>query len=226
MALLAAPSLQRLLREARIFLNQLDPTSSFWSDEELGNYANDAVAQYFQVVNNEAEGQFDTTANLDVVSGVETVALPSDFFEIRSLYAVQGNQNVMLPYRNNLTEGYGTTGTNNAQSYAPDYYFRGSSLVLRPIPQFSQAGFLLMEYTQFPQTMITGGDTLTSGISPTFKELVVKYMCYQAKLKESSVLGGDTYLPIEKHLGSLFSQFKQNVGGRSKYPQFIKPFEP
>lgn len=226
MALLTAPTLQRLLREARIFLNQLDPTSSFWSDEELGNYGNDAVAQYFQVVNSEAEGQFDTTATLDVVAGVETVTLPLDFYEARSLYSVQGGQNIMLSYRNNLTDSYSTTGSNSASNFMPSYYFRQGAIVLRPIPQFTATGALLLEYTQFPQTMITGGDTLTAGISPTFKELVVKYMCYQAKLKESSVLGGDTYLPVEKHLGSLFSQFKQNVGGRSKSPQYIKPFSP
>lgn len=226
MALITAPTLARLLREARIFLNQLDPSSSFWSDEELGNYANDGIAQYFQIVNDEAEGQFDTSVALDVASGVETVALPNDFFEIRALYAVQPQQNVMLRYNNNLTDGYLTALSNSGSSYQPYYYFRGSSIVLRPIPQFTQAGALLLEYTQFPQSLIVGGDSLTSGISPVFKELVVKYMCYQAKLKEASVMGGNSHQALENHLASLVSQFRINVGGRSKYPQFVKPFEP
>lgn len=226
MATITAPTLSRLIREARIFLSQLDPNSSTWSDEELGNYANDAIAQYFAIVNDEAEGQFDTTSSLDIVANTDTVTLPTDFFEIRSLYMVQSTQNVMLSYNNNLTDGYQTTGANSQDSYAPYYYFRGQSLVLRPIPAFSQTGGLLLEYTRFPQSLIVGGDALTSGISPMFKELVVKYMVYQCKLKESSVMGGDTYLPIEKHLGSLVSQFRQNVGGRSKYPQFVKPFSP
>lgn len=132
----------------------------------------------------------------------------------------------MCRYVNNLTDGYLTSDSNSANNYAPYYYFRGASLVLRPIPQFSQTAGLLLEYTQFPQSLITGGDAMTSGISPIFKELVVKYMCYQAKLKEASVIGGDSHRAIEAHLAGLVSQFKQNVGGRSKYPQFVIPFEP
>jgi hypothetical protein len=226
MATLAAPTLQKLIRETRIFLNQLDPNSSFWSDEELTNYANDGVSQFFQIINDEAEGQFDTTASLDLVAGQDTVSLPSDCFEVRSIYVVQSGQNVMCPYKNNVTDGYMTTGTNTSSTYTPYYYFRSGNIVLRPIPQYSQTGGLLVEYTQFPQSLITGGDSLTSGISPVFKELVVKYICYQAKLKEASVMGGDSHRAIEAHLAALLMQFKQSISGRSKYPQFVIPFEP
>jgi hypothetical protein len=215
-----------LIREARIFLNQLNPSNSFWSDEELTNYANDAIRQYFLIVNDQSEGQFDVVANIDIVAGQEAYNLPSDFFEMRALYYVGSTQNTMLRYYNNLSESYETQSVNYTDQYAPYYYFRMQEVVLRPIPGFSQAGGLLLEYTQFPQTLITGGDSMTSAISPVFKELVVKYMCYQAKLKESSVQGTDTYSPVEQHLNTLYEKFKITVGGRSKYPQFVKPFSP
>lgn len=210
----------------RIFLNQPDPKNSFWKDDELTIYINDAIRQYFLVVNENAEGQFDATpVYLNIVSGQEEVDLPTDCFEVRALYKVQSQRNVMLVYDNNLTKSYGTVDNTGGDTYAPSYYFRGESLVLRPVPQFNETAGLLLEYTAFPETLITGQDSMTRGISPVFKELVVKYACYQAKLKESSVRGGDTFLPVERHLSSLFEQFKRSVDNRSKYPQFIKPFD-
>lgn len=233
MATLQSPTLSRLILEARIFLNQPEEANSFWKNNELTIYANDAIRKYFSIINENTEGQFDTTAYLDIVANQDTVDLPTGCYEVRAVYKVQPNQNVMLKYRNNLTEGYLTnpTDASSGNNYSPYYYFRGDSLVLRPVPSFSEVGGaatggLLIEYTHVPDTLIVGGDTMTSKISPVFKELIVKYMCYQAKLKESSVLGGNTYAPVGALLVELERQFKESVGGRSKYPQFIVPFSP
>lgn len=226
MATLSPPTLQRLITEARIFLNQRSPENSFWKDDELTGYINDAIRQYFLVISENAEGQFDRTATLDLVANVETVDLPTDLYEVRALYKTDSDGQWMLQYRNNLTDGYVTNTGTSGPGYRPYYYFRGNSLVLRPIPGGNETAGLLLEYTAFPETLITGQDALTSKISPVFKELVVKYCCYQAKLKESSVNGGNTYAPVEAHLADLFQNFKQAVAGRSKYPQFIKPFLP
>lgn len=233
MALLLSPTLSRLILEARIFLNQPQEANSFWKDNELTIYANDAIRKYFCIINENTEGQFDTSVYLDIVANQEVVPLPDDCFEVRAVYKVQPNFNVMLKYRNNLTESYVTnpTDANSGDQYAPYYYFREAGLVLRPIPTFNEVGGpttggLLLEYTHVPDTLIVGGDTLTSSISPVFKELVVKYMCYQAKLKESSVLGGNTYEPVASQLMELERQFKESVGGRSKYPQYVVPYSP
>jgi hypothetical protein len=173
-----------------------------------------------------AEGQFDSRTTLDLVSGVETIALPADCFEVRALYRVQTQGNQILAYRNNITSGYDTTQSSGSDLYNPYYFFRGNSLVLRPIPGFSQTGGLVLEYTHFPETLITGLDSLTSGLSPVFKELVVAYCCYKAKLKESSVMGAATYTAIESHLANLYKVFKETVSNRSKYPQYIVSFTP
>lgn len=227
MATLSQPTLDRLILEARIFLNQPDSTNSFWSDQELTIYANDAIRQYFLTLTKYAEGQFDPTpVQLNLVAGVETVAMPSDFFQVRAIYRVTNNGNQVMHYNNNLTEGYYSSTGAQGDAYVPSYYFRGNSIVLRPIPTANETAGLLLEYTAFPDTIITGQDAMTSGISPIFKELVVKYMCYQAKLKESSVMGGNTYAAVERHLADLYNIFKETVGGRSKYPQFTVPFNP
>lgn len=226
MAQLSAPTLSRLILEARIFLNQRQEANSFWKDDELTIYANDAIRQYFLVLNENAEGNFDTKVALDLVAGEEEVDLPTDCFEVRSVFKVKNNFNQILTYMNNVTQSYETSTGNSAQDYSPYYYFRENKLVLRPIPGFSETGGLVVEYTKFPETLITGGDAMTASISPIFKELVVKYMVYQAKLKESSVRGGDTYLAVERHLADLYKNFKAAVAGRSKYPQYTIPFDP
>lgn len=226
MALLTEPTLSRLLKEARIFLNQQQEENSFWRNDELTLYINDGIRQYFLALNEAGEGQFDTKTTLDLVANQEEVPLPDDCFEVRSVFKVKNNYNEMLRYQNNVSRSYDTSTNNSAQDYTPYYYFRGNNIVLRPIPGFNETGGLVLEYTQFPETLITGGDILTSGISPIFKELVVAYCVYKAKLKESSVRGGETYVPIQAHLADLYKNFKLAISARSKYPQFVLPHDP
>lgn len=226
MALLQQPTLARLLKETRIFLGQLKEDNSFWKDDELTLYINDGLRHYFTVIAEGGDGQFDTSTTLALVANQETVPLPTDCYEVRALYIVQTDRNAILRYDNNITDSYTTLNNSGGNNYQPTYYFRGEDLVLRPMPNFSNPAALVLEYTKFPETLITGGDVLTKGISPIFKELVVKYAVYQAKLRESSVRGGDTYLPVQKHLSDLFQNFKNIANARTKYPQFIKPFNP
>lgn len=226
MAVLSSPTLNRLIKEVRIFLNQEDPTNSFWSDSELTVYLNDAVRTYFIEVNERAEGQFDKVTNLNIVSAVETIPLPTDCFEVRALYKKQDLVYKILRYNNNLTDGYELDGGTSSTAYEPYYYFRDNDIVLRPVPQFSETASLQLEYTAFPETMIWGGDTLMNSVSPVFKELLVMYAVYKARIKESSVNGTNTYAAVQQHLSDLYTNFKEAVGLRSKYPQKIKPFTP
>jgi hypothetical protein len=223
-ALLTAPTLQRLILDVRNQLNQPNESNSFWKNPEITSYINDAIQKYFLDVNGVAEGQFDAAVSLDLVANSDTVALPSTCFEVRALYTVQSDHKTLLRYHNSLTESIDLAGAGGAEGYSPYYYFRGNSLILRPMPAFNQTGGLYLEYTQFPETLITGQDSMTSGISPVFKELVVMYAVYKCKIKESMTQGGDTYLPAERHLSSLYGTFTQQLAGRSKYPQSIVPF--
>lgn len=227
MATLSAPTLSRLLKEARLVLRQQKASNSTWDDTELTVYANDAVRRYFLEINERAEGQFDAQVDLDIVTNTDTVALPTDCFEVRALYKLNNNTYEIVPYRNNLTDSYDNQPTGSADLYSPYYYFRGDNLVLRPIPGFSQTGALRLEYTQFPETLIWGGDSLGNKISPLFRELIVMYIVYKAKISEDLNTGNsDTSRKAAEHLAYLEVQFKESVGNRSKYPQFVVPFNP
>lgn len=226
MATLSSPTAQNLLSAVRNLLNQPDRNNSFWSDEELMAYLNEAIRMYFLEVVMNNEGAFTTTTDLNIAANTETVAMPSDFFQIKNLWKTVTNGYEILPYMNNVTEGYSTQGGTSSNAYRPSYYFRGNSIVLRPIPNFAETAGLKLEYVQFPETMVNGGDSMTSQVSPIFRQVIEMYAVFKAKLKESMVSGVVVHKIPEAHLGDLLKMFRDAVANRSKNPSYVIPFSP
>jgi hypothetical protein len=207
-------------------LNQQDPNNSFWKDAELINHLNEGVRLYFLEAQAVDEGQFTTQVDLDIVVDTDTVPLPADFFKVRALYKHVNDGFVLLPYRNNLTDGYVDQGGNSLNNYLPYYYFRGNSLIIRPTPNFGEIAGLRLEYIQFPDTMIWGGDAMTSQVSPIFKQLIIAYAVYKAKLKESLMNGVTVHAIAEEYVATLYKSFKDAIAIRSKGPTYVVPFNP
>lgn len=226
MATLTSPSLDTVRANVRNLLNQPTASNSFWTDAELDTYINEAIRIYFAELTKIDEGHFTTSVTLDLTANVETVAMPSDFFAMRALYRKSDTSYLILSYRNNLTEGYTTDGGAPYDAYAPYYYFRGNSIVLRPIPGTSETAGLLMEYIQFPETLVAGGDLLTAQISPVFSQVIEMYAVYKAKMKESLVNQTDTASMAKSNLAELHKQFMDVIQLRSKNPTSIIPFNP
>lgn len=223
MATLSSPTLQHLISKVRMMLKQPDRTNSFWTDDELSEYINDAVSIYFCEVTQNNEGLFTTTANLNIVANTETVALPDDFFEVRTLWRKVNNGFIPLDYRNRSDEAYTTQG-GQGDSFVPWYYLRQNNLVLRPTPNFSETAGLKIEYVQFPETMIYGGDQMTNQVSPIFKQLIEIYAVYKAKLVEGMVNGSNVHSNAEANLNAVYKTFKETIINRSKQPVFVKAF--
>jgi hypothetical protein len=226
MATLSAPTLESLLANVRLLLRQSDADNSSWTDAELTGYINEGIRRYFSEVVNTGEGQFAARTTLNTTSGQETVSLPSDCFSVRALYRTVSGGYEALPYRNNLNEGYSTTGEAGGDSYLPYYYLRANNLVLRPVPNFTQSDAFVLEYIAFPETLVSTSDTMTTGVSPVFKDLIEAYAAYKAKLSESAVSGGTTYAPFKANVDDLYSAFKESITQRSFYPTAVKPFNP
>lgn len=226
MATLSSPTLQSLITSVRRLLNQQDPNDSFWQDTELTDYLNEAVRIYFIECVLANEGPFLAQTDLDLVANSETVALPPDCFEVRSVYKKVSSGYSILPYNNSVTSGYSTQGGSSNESYTPYYYFRGNNLVFKPVTNFSEVGGIRLEYIQFPDNMVWGGDSMTTQVSPVFKQLIEMYAVYKAKLRESMTNGTQTYAAAQSHLGELHSLFKSVVQKRSKYPTYTVPFNP
>lgn len=226
MSILASPTLQNLLTNVRTLLNQKDPLNSFWSDYELTQYLNEGVRIYFAECAVHNEGYFTTQSDLNIVANSETVALPTDCFQVKNVWKKVTNGFIILPYRNTVTDGYLTQGGTNSEAYLPYYYFQGNNLVFRPTPNFSETAGIRIEYIQFPDQMIWGGDSLTSQVSPVFKQLIEIYAVYKAKLKESMVNGGNMHTIPKQNLDELYSIFRDTIEKRSKNPTFVVPFNP
>lgn len=227
MAQVIVPTLEKLVREARVLLGQPKAENSRYTDAEITQYGNDAVQQIFLTVNEAGEGQFDKSTTLNIVNAVETVALPTDCFAVKALFKLQGTVWRRLEYRNNIMMDYDVSANNSGSTtYEPYYYFRGNNLVLRPTPGFSETGSLTIEYTAFPTVLVYGGDTMDTGISPLFRELIVMYMVSKCKLKDDLAGGGNTRGPANEHLADLYKNFKHQLMERSKAPQYITSFEP
>lgn len=226
MATLTQPTIEDLIGEARNLLGQPSSTNSTWSDEEIASYANEAVRRYYAEVVLHSEGQFTAESDLDLVANQDYVTLPTDFYEIKGVWKKVSGGYAPLHYRNNLTEGYSTDETQSGESYRPYYYFRGNKLILRPGPSAAETAGIRIEYIQFPESMLSGGDSLTNQVSAVFRDLIVMYIVYKAKLKESLSNGMNTYGPARENLNDLYSAFQQAIPGRSHNPTAIKPFNP
>lgn len=226
MATLTSPTAQQLLRNVRTLLSQPDPLNSTWTDPELVEYLNEGVRIYFQEAASANEGYFTTTTDLDIVSNSNTITLPSDFFQAKILWKKVTNGYIALNYRNMIQDSYSTIGGTSTNTYLPVYEFRGNSLVLSPTPNFSETGGLKLEYIQFPDTMVYGGDSMTSQVSPVFKQMIEMYAVYKAKLKESMVNGTDLHSVPESNLNKLYTLFKASIQKRSKGPTFVSSFNP
>lgn len=223
---LSSATLGSYITAVRDLLNQPNAANSFWTDAEITRYLNEAIRIYFLEVTNNNEGFWTKITDLSIVSGVETVALPSDCYQVKAVY-MQVNQGfVVLPYRNDISQSYSTQGGADSNTYFPSYFFRENNLVLRPVPNFSQASILRVEYIYFPDVLQQSGDAVSSNMMPVFKQLIEMYAVYKAKMKESLVNGVDTSVLAKANFQELANQFKQVVQQRSKYPQFVKPWLP
>lgn len=223
---LTSASLGSYITSVRNLLNQPNAANSFWSDAEIVAYLNEAIRMYFLEVTNNDEGFWTKTANLDIVANTETVALPTDCFEIKAVYKAVTNGYVVLPYRNAESDSYTTLGGTSGDVYFPSYYFRENSIVLRPVPNFSQTAGLSVEYIYFPDMLQNSGDTMSNNMLPIFRQLIEMYAVYKAKLKESLTNGVDMTPVAKANLGEIYKLFIDTVRNRSKYPQYVKPFSP
>lgn len=226
MATLTSPTLQSLITNVRSFLGEPDANNSLWTDAELSNFLNEGIRRYFGEVVQNSEGQFTSQADLDITQDQDTVNLPSDFFEVVRLYQKVGSEYIIMPYDNAFNQSYTTNGPGSNNSILR-YYLRGNQIVLRDVPTFSETGALRLEYIRFPETMVTGGDVLTTDVSPVFKDLIEMYAVYKAKLAES-IRGNNVDMDskIQQHVGELYNQFKDVIKNRSAYPHFTQAFIP
>lgn len=231
MSQLTSPTLTKLLTSVRNMLGQPNNTNSTWTDTELTEWINDGINKYFAEVIKGGEGYFmtstDPSSNLSYTANTESVALPTDCFQVKAVYIQRSNGWEILEYRNDVTNGFLTnTGSGGNNTYSPMYYFQGNNLILHPTPNLSGTAQIRVDYVQFPDNLVNGGDTMTAQVSPVFKELIIMYAVLKAKTKQSLVTGTDLTALAAQQLAELYRTFKNTIDKRSMYPEFVVPFNP
>lgn len=226
MATLSTPTLDDLILEVRALINQPNPDNSWVSNDELVLWLNEAIRRYFAELVTNSEGQFATTANLNIVANADSISLPSDCFSVRVLWRTTTAGYISCRYIQGAAQAsYSTLGDTGGDGYIPSYYIRGNNIILRPVPAFSETSGLKLEYIQFPTTLVDSGDSISTQVSPVFRDLIIAYAAYKAKLRQS---GGNIDLVsfFKQNLEDLFRAFKDSVTPRSDYPQYVIPFNP
>ena len=67
---------------------------------------------------------------------------------------------------------------------------------------------------------------MTAEVSPVFRDLIIAYCTWQAKVKQSLVAGTDMASIAKDHLTDQYLAFKDVVVSRSANPTAIIPFNP
>lgn len=230
MATLTSPTLTNLIADVRDYLGQPDENNSTWSNDELTRYLNEAIRRYFGEVVQNSEGHFTKSTDLNITAGQESITLPADFHEVVRAFRKIGDDYIVMEYDNSFHKSYtqdGPSSDSGLMSYQLRTSTTANSMILRNVPQFSQTAGIRLEYNCFPETLVNGGDVMTADVSPVFRDMIVVYAVYKAKLSES-IRGQNVDMDskIKSHLGDIYKQFQDVVRERAHYTQFIQSWDP
>ena len=167
---------QRELQEA---------SANYFAEADIKQAIGDAYGDYSLLMINEGAGWFTTTSNLAITANQETVSLSSLSPPFFSLVMVEKNLSTgtqplkpsqgRYSFKSNIGVGSGET-------YIPEYYIRGTNLVLFPIPTGAEAASSttgLKAHYNYQPTLPTGGSAdafeFDSNFPVNWERLIVLY---------------------------------------------------
>lgn len=199
----------------------LDDNSAVrWSNSEIDNYINQAYRNYYnKLVSKSYSGLLATPALLNIVSGTQTVALPSDFYQAQILYRVLSDRKVPCFYKD-LYEA--TVLTNYVPTtFRPSYSFSGMNLLLDPVPSTSETGGLELHYWPTTTILVNDADEPVSGFLPQWHDLLPINAAWQAKsLREEEDVAN-----IERMLSVRELPFNQALDAMTIARRRTEPFD-
>ncbi len=130
-----------------------DPNFAFYTEQEIKKNIGDCYRYYVQKLMLLGEGYFETTDDLSIVAGTETVslaALSPAFWAISALSRYVTNGVVPMKPDQRRFDAIYTIGVGSGDAYIPDYKIRGMNIVLIPPPGASETDALKLEYVYIP----------------------------------------------------------------------------
>jgi hypothetical protein len=151
--------------KARLLLDEA--SAAFWTDDEIDWYINEAYKYYYNYLVHSDYNRLRSTTNLSIVSGTETVALPSGCLSCSMLERVFDTKTIPLEYKERFEYRNITSGADSSY-YLPTWTVRGSNIVLEPTPTASWTNGLLLHYYPEPSEMSSDSDEPDAGFLSTF----------------------------------------------------------
>jgi hypothetical protein len=200
------------LGEIRDELNTLldDATEEFYTDVERDAFIN---SSYFEMYSracllNDGVGEEVSSATLTVTADTKTIALPSDFYRLVSLYYESNGStgstykwDIISPVNQHRKRSEISRGSKKLTAY-----LRGTNLVIVPTPNWS--GSVILEYVPEPTEMAIDTDEPT-GVPKVHRTLIAYKAFMRLKEKEGAEPGGAAMQTYQK-LDALFEADMEN----------------
>jgi uncharacterized protein YdcH (DUF465 family) len=138
-------------------------SSQFVSDSELNSYINNSVSELYDILSDAYGSEYfvTSTAELPIIAGTGSYALPSDFYQLKGVDIKLQNQDYINIKRFNFNERNKYSNFNIWEvSSLTNVRYRivGNNLVFSPTPD--QAAYYRIWYTPLPTVLSADGDTL------------------------------------------------------------------
>lgn len=180
-------NLGELRTKTRYYLD--DDSGTWWVDGEVNNYINIAYGHYYQeLISHGYDGLLQAPVNLNIVASTDTIALPTDFFKVKTLLRVIDTRKIPLKYYRNYDN---TEYTTNCGEYVPTYDFQGLNLKLYPVPDSSYTAGLTLRYWPVMEELVDDIDAPVDGFIVSWHNMIPLLAAIFAKggREESDISG-------------------------------------
>lgn len=172
-----------------------DPLLQFYTEEEIKQAIGESYRIYYMRLIREAEGFFETTTDLDIVSGVAEISLEGmdpPYKSISQVWRYVTNGVVPLEEQENRFNPVFTLAVGSGDSYIPQYKQQGTNLVLYPPPGASETDAIKFDYVYIPDFPVSNSsdDFEFDENFPTVYETNVECRAALKALGTKDVTGG------------------------------------
>jgi len=162
------------LTRVRRWLHELDPGTSFWSEELLKDLFNANYRRRSAQLTMAYEGAFVERATRDIVAKQDRYAWPDNFERLIKLEMVYSTGRTVPLQRFERHEGPGYVSSAVTEDlYLPTYRPIGSGFLLEPTPTITVPNGLRLEYVATPPVLSAPDDKLHPDFPKSFSELLV-----------------------------------------------------
>lgn len=204
-----------------------DTNAQFFTTAEVKQAIGESYRIYYMRLIRESEGFFTTTRDLDIVSGVEAITLTGftpPFKSISKLWRYVTNGIIPLKEQEDRFVSVYTLAVGTGDAYVPQYYQRGTDLVLYPPPGATQTSALKLNYVYtptFPTSVSSDAFTFDANFPDVYEinvELRAAIKCMETKDSSGGLSDMSTFRDELVELDKAFQDSFEN----DEYPDSVQ----